>query len=260
MRKSTKAQSDKKYEIPNLIRAFALLEYIAKYPKGVSFPQMLEDMDCSKTTLFRILISLKNSGFVTVSNEGSLYFLSRKIWSLAYASLGEANICAESSDLMRNLRDTTGETVMLGVLLGQECIMIEQEIGNGEFNFIGKLGMKSPLHASAPGKALLAFMPDDELDRILPKLNLKKITQNTIIDPELLKKELALIKKNGFATDMGEVVEGLKCVAAPIFDNKSIIAVIWVTGPATRLTDIKSIISATAKAAKEISLRLGFKE
>ncbi len=130
------------YVIPNLKRAFEVLECVAKNPRGVSFMQLLERLKISKTTLFRILETLESSGYLTTSAEGGLYTLSRKIMTLAYSALEEPNIPAESFDVMRRLRDEAGETVMLGALMEDSCIMVEQEAGPHDFNFTGKPGMK----------------------------------------------------------------------------------------------------------------------
>lgn len=248
------------YVIPNLKRAFEVLECVAKNPRGVSFMQLLERLKISKTTLFRILETLESSGYLTTSVEGGLYTLSRKIMTLAYSALEEPNIAAESFDVMRRLRDEAGETVMLGALMEDSCIMVEQEAGPHDFNFTGKLGMKSPLHASAPGKALLAHLPPDALEGALKKISFVRHTERTISNRADLEKELAAIRRRGFATDDGEAVEGLRCAAAAIFNSKGYpAAVLWITGPSRRVSkaDLPRLGAMVVRAAREISAKLG---
>lgn len=248
------------YIIPNLRRAFEILDRIAKGANGVSYMELLAEFKCSKTTLFRILATLEDSGYVSTSQEGGFYFLSRKIINLAHAAIGECNIPAESVDLMRTLRDELGETVMLGALHNGECVMLEQEVSLHDFNFCGKLGMCSPLHASAPGKCLLAFLPATAYERELANLSFKKITPNTITNRKALEDELKLIRQRGYSTDDCEAVEALRCVAAPIFDNKNYpAAVLWITGPVARVRveDFSAIAKKVVAVANSISVRLG---
>lgn len=259
----TKSQKKNRYSIPNLRKAFEVLEALSDSPKGVTFPSLLEKIDCNKTSLFRILLTIEEMGYIRKNPETDNYFISRKILSLAYASLCDANLIDESIDLIRELRNQTSETTMLGVLLDDECIMIAQEYGAHDFNFTGKLGMKSPLHASAPGKAILAALPTKERDAILNRIKLTKNAENTITDISDLKQQLEKISKQKYSTDASEAVDGVNCVASTICDAHSYpVAVIWITAPANRLLekDFKSLGETVKTTAIQISERLGLKK
>ena len=262
-RKTAKsAKSKKVYEIPNLRKAFEILEMLSETKYGITFPDMLAKTDCNKTSLFRILMTLENMGYLRKNPETDAFSISRKILSLAYSSLCDANIMDESIDVVRELRDEIGETTMLGVLLENECVMIAQEYGLSPFNFIGKLGMKSPLHASAPGKALLSALPEAELEKTLRHITLEKCAKNTITSKDELKAALKKYSAQKFASDTSEAVDGVNCVASAIFDSHGYpVAVIWITGPANRVLEdnFDSIGRKVRASAQKISERLGYK-
>lgn len=217
-----KREETKTYRIPNLEKAFAVLEALAAARAGLAFPQLLEKVACNKTSLFRIVLTLEKIGYIRKNRETGTYSITKKILPLAYSSLCDANLVEESLPVMRRIRDTTGETVMLGAYLNGECVMISQESGEHPFNFMGKLGMTSPLHASAPGKAILAAMSEGERLKTVAGLKLEKLAKNTITDSAELLRALGECEKNGYSTDESEAVDGVNCVSAAIFDRHGV--------------------------------------
>lgn len=260
--KKISAVKPEAYIIPNVLKSFEVLEYVAKKPDGASFPELVQAMGINKTTLFRILQTLLKSGYLRSSPENTLYFISRNILSLAYLALDEANLPGESIDIMRAIRNELGETVMLGALADGECLLVAQEASAHQFNFLGRLGMRAPLHASAPGKAILAHLPKDEFDCAMGKFPLQKFTKSTMTDKKSLLAELDSIRRKGYSADVAEVVDGVNCVAAPIFDIRGCaVAAIWITGPASRIrqNDFPRLGAYMKSKADIISERLGFR-
>lgn len=256
-----KREETKTYRIPNLEKAFAALEAIAAARGGLAFPQLLEKVACNKTSLFRISLTLEKIGYIRKNRETGAYSITKKILPLAYSSLCDANLVEESLPVMRRLRDSTGETAMLGAYLNGECVMISQEGGEHPFNFMGRLGMTSPLHASAPGKAILATMPAGERRKIAARLNLEKFAKNTITDSAELLRALEECEKKGYSTDESEAVDGVNCVAAAIFDRHGFpAAALWITAPAGRIDpkDFPKLGELVKAAAAEISENLGY--
>lgn len=250
-----------RYTIPNLQKAFEVLEVLSDF-NGATFPRLLENIQCNKTSLFRILCTLEEAGYLRKNPETDAYCVSRKILKIANSALCEPNIAKESMDVLRSLRDGTSETVMLGVPLGGECVMIAQEPGLYSFNFTGRLGMTSPMHASAPGKALLAALPQCERRQAVASLTLGRFAANTITDAGALLEELDGISARGYATDSSEAVDGVNCVAAAVFgETGRPAATIWITGPAGRIapSEFGRIGAMLVKSAGEISSRLGFR-
>ena len=256
-----KREETKTYRIPNLEKAFAVLEALAAARAGLAFPQLLEKVACNKTSLFRIVLTLEKIGYIRKNRETGTYSITQKILPLAYSSLCDANLVEESLPVMRRIRDTTGETVMLGAYLNGECVMISQESGEHPFNFMGKLGMTSPLHASAPGKAILAAMSKGERLKTVAGLKLEKLAKNTITDSAELLRALGECEKNGYSTDESEAVDGVNCVSAAIFDRHGFpAAALWITAPAGRIDpkDFPGLGGIVKASAAEISENLGY--
>ncbi len=259
---SSKTKRLNKYEIPNLKKAFEALEHISSVHGGLTFPKLLEKVSCNKTSFFRILLTLEEIGYIRKNPETDAYTISRKILPIAHSTLCDTNLIEESQDIMRSLRDITTETTMLGAFIDRECIMISQETGSHPFNFTGKIGMPSPLYASAPGKAILSALPEDEANTLLKNTPLKKCASKTITNVNLLKKTLKIYAKKGYAYDESEAVDGVNCVASAIYDaHKNPIAALWITGPANRISpnNFDKLGKLVKKSALEISTRLGYK-
>lgn len=234
---------------------------MAKNPDGLSLPEIARMTKYSKSSIFRIVCTLEDCGYVVKNADERTIRMSRKLAALGYASFGESNIVERSMDILRQMRDKLGETAMLGTMLEDGCVMIEQAPGTYPFKFLGEVGMRTCFHASAAGKAMLAFLPPDELDKKLRKIKFTRYNANTIVDRKSFQQELDKVKVCGYAIDNGEEIEGVNCVGAPIFDAHGYpVAAIWITGPRERIkTENFQVIGAQVRAfADIISVRLGY--
>jgi len=188
------------------------------------------------------------------------FFLSSKLLSVGSRGLGESTLVERSLDVMRRLRDAVRETVILGVLHGDEVICLEQVLALHPFKFMVDPGLRAPLHNNAPGKALWAFLPEPQRDALLQRVVFTRETPKTITTAAEMARELQRVRAAGYATDCGEAIEGCNCAAAPVFDHRSYpLAALWISGPAHRFTE--STLSDAGRLvrqhAAEISRRLG---
>lgn len=250
-----------RYHVPNLKRGLEVFEMLAKNPDGMTLPEISKTSGYSRSSIFRILCTLEDCGYVVKKEDERTFRMSRKLAALGYAAFGESNIVEKGMDILRQMRDRLGETSMLGTMLDEGCVMIEQAPGTYPFKFLGEIGMRIPFHASAPGKAMLAFLPDSEVERKISKIKFHKYNSNTIVDKKTFIKEIGEVRKKGYAFDKGEEIDGVNCVGAPVFDAHGYpVAAIWITGPRERiknenLDDIGKIVKGFADA---ISGRLGY--
>jgi len=253
-------KSNARYHVPNLSRALEVFELLAKNTNGMSLPEMVKLTKYSKNSIFRILCTLEDNGYVTHNERGN-FSLSRKLAALGYASFGELNIVEKSMDILRNMRDELGETAMLGTLLEEGCILLDQAPGRYPLKFLGEIGMPINLYASAPGKAFLAFLPKSESDEKLKKIVFKKFNNNTITSKIKFSAELEIVRKNGYAVDNCEEIAGVACIGAPVFDSYGYpIASIWITGPVERIKPLgyAKLGGIIASYASIISKRFGY--
>jgi DNA-binding IclR family transcriptional regulator len=155
-----------------------------------------------------------------------------------------------SLPFLEELFELTHETIHLGVLDGNEVLYFVKIVGYKAFAIPTRTGGRWPVYASALGKALLAFGPGDPL-QVLPSAGLKPLTPYTIIDPQRLKRELAIVRRVGTAIESQEAVLGNACVAAPIFDSAGhLVAAVSVSGPPLRLRPAQRAPIVRRTAAK----------
>lgn len=148
-----------RYHIPNLKRALEVFEVLAKNTDGVSLTEIAKITGYSKNSIFRIICTLEDCGYVVKNRDQRKIRLSRKLAALGYAAFGESNIVERGMDIVRKMRDDLEETSMLGTMLEEDCVLLEQAPGIHPFKFLGEVGMRICFNASAPGKAMLAFLP-----------------------------------------------------------------------------------------------------
>ena len=182
---------------------------------------------------------------------------------MGLATLGNTSIIEHAYEPMRHLRDKLKETVVLGTIMDDKIVILEQILGSHHFSFILKPGMNVCLHSSAPGKIFLAFMNDDDCDEMIRNIDFIRFNDNTITNSKSLKAELEKVRQQGYALDMGEELVGVRCVGAPIYNQSGqITASVWITGPAERISDINlnQYSKDVVACADEISFRMGYEK
>jgi len=151
-------------------------------------------------------------------------------------SLAEKPIVPTAIDIMQQCRDEVHETVLIGTLAESQFVVMEQVLGSHPFKFSIDLGVQLEIHVSAPGKAMLAYLPEREVEKRLKGYRFVRYNEQTITSKRALMKELRAIRECGFGLDRGEQLHGIHCVSAPIFNrHERPIAAIWITGPIDRL-------------------------
>jgi len=153
------------------------------------------------------------------------------------------------------------ETVHLGVLEEGDVLYLAKEESSQTIRMCSYVGKRAPLHCTALGKVLLAFLPEEERKKILEQKELPRLTDNTITDRNKLEKELSKIQKQGFALDQEENEKDVRCIAAPIRNYQGrVIAAVSISGPAFRI-DKKvqnNLKEALIETSTKISKRLGY--
>ena len=224
----------KKYMVPALERGIRILERLSECPNGLTMPEM-SSLELPPASLYRMLVTLSELGCV-VREEGDRYRLGRKLLTLAYKTIDEHGIAEKSIGLMRELRDRSGETVLLAVLYGNEGIVIDEAVSSQAVKVSVRIGHHFPLHTAAPAKAILAYLPEEERKRLLDGIHFTRFTRQTVTSRESFEMELGEIRRKGYSLDRGEELEEIRCAGAPILNQTGYpIAAVWVSGPASRL-------------------------
>lgn len=250
-----------KYTVPMLFKGMLMLEVMASHPEGLTIPEMVGFMDLNKSSVYRIVNSFLELGYIYRIEDTGKYFITRKLFNLGLAGVNDINIAERAIEPMRTLRDKVKEAVFLGILVDSEVVLIEQMIGNYDFSFVLKPGTKVSMHASAPGKSLLSFMDKTEQDAILRTLTYKKFNQRTIGSRKEMEEEMEQVRSKGYAIDFAEQIEGVNCIAAPIFNHRGRPeAAIWISGPSGRMNEdlFDELSKEVIKCADQISMSLGY--
>ena len=250
-----------RYHVPAVVRSVRILELLAEHPEGCGVSTIAELTKIPKNSVFRIVTTLSDHGYLSREEESKIYRLSRKLLGLGYAAVDESSLIEKAADVLRDLRDATEETALLAVLSGHQGVVLEQMPSNQPVRVMIQIGHRFPMHSSAPGKALLAFMPEAERQEFLREYKFIKFSAKTVTGVKAFEAELATIRKTGFAMDNEEEVDGVTCVGAPVLSRRgSPVAAIWVTGPVTRLgpKQFEEVGQQVKTQALRISKRLGY--
>ncbi|MBL4701862.1 MAG: IclR family transcriptional regulator [Phycisphaeraceae bacterium] len=225
-----------RYHIPNLSRGMTVLEYLSSHPSGRTLSQAAEDLGFPMNSIYRIIATLEDQGYVTMDGPTRQYQLTRKLLVLGLAQADGGTLLDQAIPVLQALRDESDETTLLGVLTENYGTVIHQVLSNQPVKVCVQIGIRFDLHSTAPGKAMLAAMPDEPLQKRLKSMKFTKHTPRTITQINKLKIQLEQTRKEGYATDCDESLEGMSCVGGAILDaSRQPCAAIWVTGPSSRL-------------------------
>ncbi len=250
-----------KYSVPNLERALSILELLAAHPGGLKLAEITQRLGYPKNSVFRVTTTLCDRGYLTRDEATKCFRLSRKLLAMGHQVLSERPIVPAAIDVMYECRDALKETVLLGTIVEDGCIVLEQVLGTHPFKFSIDMGARINLHASAPGKAMLAYLPEAEREGLVSRLKLTRFNERTITSKKALATELQYVRECGFALDRGEELHGIVCVAGPVLNQHGYpVASMWITGPADRVPEDLFAQTGTQirRYADTISARLGY--
>jgi DNA-binding IclR family transcriptional regulator len=260
MKKKSK-QSLSLHHVPGLERALVIIELLANNHNGLTLSEIAEKLRIPKNSVFRITMTLLDRGYLDRDDSSKRFALTRKLLAIGYAAIGDQNIVENAMDVMRELRDSVKETVLLGTLLENRGIVMEQVLGLHHFKFTVSPGKHLYLHTSAPCKAQIAFLPPAERKKMMERIELPRFNANTITSKKAFEEELDEIRQFGYAIDREEEFAGVVCIGAPVLDQYGYpVAAIWTTGPADRMpvSRYKQIGETVRENAMKISRRLGY--
>ena len=262
MKKANSNQTaNSQYHVPNLERALKIMELLADHTEGLTATQITEFLNFPRNSVFRITTTLLDHGYLSREEGTKVFQLSQKLLTMGYSALSEQNLVEKSIGVMRSLRDRFKETVPLGILHGEVGLVIEEVPGTYPFRFVLEPGKTFHLHTSAPGKALVAYLPDEEREELIQQIDFKIFNERTITDTNTYRLVLEEVRQLGYAIDHAEETEGMYCIGAPIFNRQGIpVAAIWLTGPSSRIReeDFDLIGIEVRRHADRISRNLGF--
>lgn len=254
------AESVNMGSVKNLIKAFALLQAMVDRGGGLALAELSKLGDVPKPTARRLLSSLSNLGMVREDGRGT-YSLGPQCLVLGNAFLGGLDLRREARGVLGALMEKTGETCHLGIRDVDRIVYVEKVESPQAVQLRSGVGFTAPLYSTALGKVMLAYGEETDIERLIGQV-LQKRTPNTIVDAESLRAEIERVRKLGFATDDAENEEGIRCVAAPVFDHeKVVVASVSLSGPEHRipLERFEELAGDVKEASECLSKRVGYR-
>jgi IclR family KDG regulon transcriptional repressor len=260
-KKKTKPQADKNY-IGVTAKIFAVLEYfIQEGPRqqSISFQELYGALPFARTTVHRILYSLEKLGYVEKAEVRAHYHLGPKFFALTQPAVQFRRLQSVAHAVLLELLVRHSETVNLGVLDDGQVAYLDVVQSPSALRIAANPGDRNPMHSTSLGKAILAYLPDVEVEAILKQYPLIRMTSKTITQRAHLLQHLASVREQGVAFDLGENVDGVLCVAAPVFDQHGrVVASLSVSGPTSRMeSKLMAIRDDVKSAGVKISRLLG---
>ena len=218
-----------------LDRALVILKVLAG-GTGMSLTELAEAAEQAPATVYRVLSTFEAHGIVEFQPGRQLWFVGQEAFRIGSAFLERTSLVEQARGVMRELMAATGETANLAIADGGEVVFISQVETHEPIRAFFRPGTRGPIHASGIGKALLAYHLPEAVARIVREQGLAAFTPRTITDPERLAAELVATRARGWAVDDGERTEGMRCIAAPIFNEfREAVAGISISGPTVRM-------------------------
>lgn len=238
-------------------RAMRLLDALAAQPDPVTLKELSATTGLHASTAHRILNDLVVGRYVERVDNG-LYQLGMRLLELGSLVKGRLNVREAAIAAMRSLHKLTGQTINLSVQQGDEIVYIDRAWSERSgMQVVRAIGGRAPLHLTSTGKLFLSTADTRQVRAYALRTGLAGHTRNSLTDLERLERELALVRRHGYARDNEELELGVRCIAAGIFDDTGkLVAGLSISAPAERLQD--DWIKALVDTAASISEALGY--
>lgn len=245
--------------VRSIQRAFAIIDSF-QVGQSQSVSEVSRAVGIPKSTAFEILNTMVEAGVLARDNDTSLYQLGNRLIDFGNRARINYPLNRAAASFLKALRDEFDETVYLTVRDDDQAYYVDCYESTRRIRSFSSIGDKAPLYCTSVGKAILAFLPREEIEKYIDKVDLKPFTSNTILDKARLREELAKTASRGYSVDDMEHEEGLRCIGAPLRSSEGrVIGAISLSGYAQRISKEREgeIAAKVVGAALEISKVLG---
>ncbi|TDL83102.1 IclR family transcriptional regulator [Peribacillus frigoritolerans] len=254
---------DRENMVKSVSRALDIITLVSLKKGGLGVTEIANQIDINKSSVYRILSTLVQYGYIEQDAETGKYKLGYKFLEISSKLLESIDLRAEARMYLQELENETNEVIHLVVYDQGEVVYIEKLDGSETLRMHSKVGKRAPMHCTSVGKAILAYLPSSVVLEILERKGLPMHTDKTITNKEDFLLELNTVRQKGYALDLEENENGITCIAVPIFDHMgNAIAAVSISGPTIRMTEerLEHLQSRMRNIGRQISLRLGFEK
>jgi IclR family acetate operon transcriptional repressor len=246
--------------VQSVDRALSIIETLAEDDEGYRLSDLAVRTGLSTSTVHRLLATLEKRRFVQFDRDGSKWHVGAQSFSVGATFARRRNFTAQAMPYLRKLRDQTRETANLAVVDDEAIIVLTRIESREIMRSLTKVGGRVAMVASGVGKAVLATYSDDDVNGIICRQGMPRLTEKSIVRPGELFRELQIIRRQGYAVDDEEARMGLRCIAAVVYsDCSEPLAAISVSGMSSRITDERlPVLGCIVRTvAAELTLVLG---
>lgn len=257
------SEEKEKYNANSLVRGLDILKMFSEDSPTLSLVEISKRLGVSRTVPYRVLYTLQTLGYLHQDENTKRYSLTPKVLELGFAYMSSLNFPEIAQPYLEKLRDETGASCHLSILDGHEVVYVGSAPVRGVSAINVNIGLRLPAHATANGKLLLAFQPEERLNQLFYSSQLKPYTERTQTDLVDLRQQLESIRNNGYAVTKGEFHYGIQSVATPVFgrDGHIMAAVNAVATESTFQNDIEKVALPKAREiAETLSGFMGYKK
>jgi DNA-binding IclR family transcriptional regulator len=241
-------------------KVLMILEALQGSSAGLGLKAICDITGIHKSTAHRFLKHLERERYL-IRTEAGAYLIGPRLSQMSARGNQGATLQAVARPILWELWKSTQETVNLAVLDQRTVLYVDVIESPHEFRLSSRVGTRRSLHVTALGKALAAFLPPEVRDNVLSTITFQPATSKTIMNLLQFRQDLEKIRRQGFAVDDEEAVQGARCVSAPILNSdREPIAAVSVSGPVTRVSpdQVGVLAEAVCDAARAISVAMGF--
>ncbi|MCX8023006.1 MAG: IclR family transcriptional regulator [Syntrophorhabdaceae bacterium] len=246
----------------SLERALKILCAFSSERQGMTLGQLSEAVGLPKATTMRLSMTLIDHDFLRYDSQTKKYSLGLKLFELGSIVFSTFSLRKIVSPYLASLQAKIAKTTFLGVILDDQLVYLDKhEDPRNPIRFASNIGMRRPPYFGMLGQLLMAYMEEEEVDRILKKTPLAPLTKLSIVDVGEFKKRLISIREKGYFIDEGEAIDGISGISAPIFDyTGKVVGGIGIGFISISVDEDekKALVKEVVQTAKKISQELGY--
>ena len=247
------------YLVPSTMRAMRVLEFLARSKRGASLSSVSRGLALPKSSTYLVLKTLEQEGYLQRSVRSGKFYFGVRLVRLCRSALANLDLREVARPCLTDLMRQTGITVHLAVLEGNEAVIIDRISPPGSSAGADWVSRRLDVNCTGVGKALAAFLPEEQLEELITAQRFARHNDNTIVTVPGLKRELSKVREQGYALDDEEDEIGVRCVGVPILDGtQRALAAISLAGTTEQipLERVRPLALALKQTATEISFQL----
>jgi DNA-binding IclR family transcriptional regulator len=248
--------------IQSVARALAILDGLAEARGELALNEIASRLGLAKSTAHGLISTLKEFGYIEQSSFTAKYKLGLRLFEVGSVVALGWDVRTIAAPYIQKLLEEMRETVHLVILDKYEVLYIDKRESSESLRIASQVGMRLPAHCTGVGKVLMAYLSPEERREIIVAKGLPRYTRNTLTDAASLEAEFSRIREQGYAVDNEEIMDSLKCVAAPIRDQGGeVISAVSLSGPISRMQGerFQTAVTLVRKTAADISASLGYR-